>query len=294
VFVWQVIDVSSWEVSLEEVRGLRVKQWLIAPDGSQWLRKEPRAMRPYEPPIEMLVLQLARAAGVPAAEATICQWTDGSAPKRGLAVRSFVDRTREQLVAGTLLLSRHDAQYHADAKWQHSLERVRAVLSNLESAGGIGLLLDFTRMLAFDAWIGNGDRHQDNWSVLLPEDGSRCSLAPMYDPAACLGTELQDGHMQLDPQRRTSKDLERYIKQCPSGFGDGRAAIKLAHVVETIRQWPEWQQNSRSWVAAFRNAFNNLVSVLPNVDPAWLPEHRKLFMTTLLEERLNWLEKERT
>lgn len=45
---------------------MRVKHWLIAPDGSQWLRKEPRAVRPYEPPIEMLML--ARAAGVPAAE----------------------------------------------------------------------------------------------------------------------------------------------------------------------------------------------------------------------------------
>lgn len=66
-------------------------------------------------------------------------------------------------------------------------------------------MLDFARMVAFDAWIGNGDRHQDNWSVLLPEDESRCRLAPMYDPAACLGTELQDGHLQLDPQPRTAQ-----------------------------------------------------------------------------------------
>jgi hypothetical protein len=40
------------------------------------------------------------------------------------------------------------------------------------------------------------------------------------DPAACLGTELQDDNVQLDPQRRTAEDLERYMIRYPSGFGN--------------------------------------------------------------------------
>jgi HipA-like C-terminal domain len=239
----------------------------------------------------MLMLQLAREAGLSAAEGAVCEWLDEGKSKRGLAVRSFVDRSREQLVDGTILLSRHDAQYEPESKWQHSLDRVREVLAHHESSGGRNLLVGFCHLLAFDAWIGNGDRHQGNWSMLFPEDGHVCWLAPMYDPAACLGTELQDAHRQLDPRRRTEEDLDTYIKRCPSGFGDGTHPIRLVQVVEIARQWPEWQNNAGSWVAAFRNAFNTLKGVLPSVESSWLPDPRKSFVTTLLERRLNWLER---
>jgi len=237
----------------------------------------------------MLMLQLASASGVPAAEGIACQWFEAAGVKRGLVVRSFVDRTREQLVSGTQLLSRHDPTYSPEAKWQHTLDRVREVLARLELDGGQNLLESFARMLAFDAWIGNGDRHQDNWSVIIPEDGRGSRLSPMYDPAACLGTELQDGHLQLDPRRRTEADLNGYIRRCPSGFGDGRAPLRLEQVVDKIGDWPEWAKHAGSWLAAFRGALNTLKGVLPSVEPSWLPEHRKIFMVTVLEQRLAWL-----
>ncbi len=53
----------------------------------------------------------------------------------------------------------------------------------------------------------------------------------MYDPAACLGTELQGGHAHLDPRRRSDADLDGYLMRCPSGFGDGRFKLSLAQVV---------------------------------------------------------------
>jgi hypothetical protein len=290
LLTWQTLDVSSWQPGLDENRGLRSKRWVLAPDGSSWLRKEPRGQRPYEPPVEMLMLQLARESGVPAAEGVACQWSEGGGFKRGLVVRSFVDRTREQLVSGTQLLRRHDPTYEPEAKWQHTLDRVREVLAQQEREGGRNLLEDFARMLAFDAWIGNGDRHQDNWSVIIPEQGSGSRLSPMYDPAACLGTELQDNHLQLDTRRRTDAALQTYILRCPSGFGDGTGALQLTEVVDNIGNWPEWTGNMGSWLAAFRSALNTLKGFLPSVDPSWLPEHRKTFMLSVLEHRLTWLE----
>lgn len=290
MFTWHVIDVSSWQTTIEEARGLRVKYWMEAPDGSRWLRKEPRISRPYEPALEMLMLWLAREAGLSAAEGVVCEWLEKGGPKRGLAVRSFVDRSREQLVGGTVLLSRHDARYDPESKWQHSPERVREVLVHHESNGARNLMVGFCHVLAFDAWIGNADRHQGNWSVLLPDDGGPCRLAPMYDPAACLGAELLDAHSLLDPRRRTETALDAYIQNCPSGFGDEASPIRLAQVVEIARQWPEWKVGAGSWVAAFRHAFNTLRGVLPSVESSWLPDPRKNFVTTLLERRLRWLE----
>lgn len=236
------------------------------------------------------MLQLAREAGVPAAEAIAREWVDAGQRKRGIVVRSFVERTREQLAAGTQLLRQHGGSYQPEAKWQHTTERVREVLAQQEAHGARGLLCGFARMLAFDAWIGNGDRHQDNWSVIVPEGGGPWRLAPMYDPAACLGTELQDGHRLLDSQRRTADELTRYLRRCPSGFGDGTSKIDLVQVTDNLTKWPEWQENFASWLAGFRVGLNTLGGALPSIDPSWLPEHRKIFITTVLEHRLRWLE----
>jgi hypothetical protein len=263
----------------------------LGTDGFNWLRKEPRALRPYEPAIEALMLQLAREVKLPAAEGAACEWVEAGQYKRGIVVRSFVDRAREQLASGTELLSRHDASYEPEAKWQHTVQRVRDVLAQQESQGAQDLMLDFARMLAFDAWIGNGDRHQDNWSVIISEGSGVCRLAPMYDPAACLGTELQDGNIQLDPRRRTDEALRRYIARCPSGFGDGKRAVTLMQVVDTLKEWPEWGTHAASWLAAFRNGLNTVKALLPSVDSSWLPDHRKTFITTVLEHRLFWLER---
>jgi hypothetical protein len=79
--------------------------------------------------------------------------------------------------------------------------------------------------------------------------------------------------------------------RCPSGFGDGTAPVRLAQVVDTIREWPEWVAHAGSWVAAFDGALNTLRGALPSVDPSWLPEHRKIFIATLLAQRLQWLKR---
>jgi hypothetical protein len=92
----------------------------------------------------------------------------------------------------------------------------------------------------------------------------------------------------LDTNRRQSGNT-LYLR-CPSGFGDGTRAINLAQVVDIIKEWPEWRDNASSWLAAFRNALNTLRVFLPSVESSWLPDHRKSFIVTLLEQRLLWLE----
>jgi hypothetical protein len=111
----------------------------------------------------------------------------------------------------------------------------------------------------------------------------------MYDPAACLGAELQEGNPLLEtsvPRER----VERYIVRCPSGFGDGRQPIRLEQVVRDIATWPEWSDNVRAWLAAFAKGMDTFEALLPTVPSSWLPQHRKQFALRLLHQRLRWLE----
>lgn len=157
---WEEFEVSNWPQVLEENRGRRVKAWVQSPAGTHWLRKEPKESRPYELAIEALALRLAEEVGVVAANGSVCAWQVDGSEKRGLVVELFLNRDREQLILGSTCLRREDAAYDPEAKWAHTLPRVRSVL---EASGGARLLVAFAQLLAFDAWIGNADRHQENW-----------------------------------------------------------------------------------------------------------------------------------
>lgn len=192
---WRVLDVTTWEDVAEEQRGKREKRWVMDPQQQLWLRKVPHPERPFEHAIEALVLRLARASGLPAAEGHVCTWAEAghSGHRAGIAVRSFTMGAQE-LVQGNTLLGSLDAAYDPERHEAHTLERVRRVLAAHD--GPAGELTDaFVDMLLFDAWVGNGDRHQENWGLLL-ELGVPLTLAPMYDVAACLGAELNDQKLE--------------------------------------------------------------------------------------------------
>ncbi|HEY0463827.1 MAG TPA: HipA domain-containing protein [Polyangiaceae bacterium] len=284
---WEELDVSDWPHVLEENRGRRVKAWVQSPSGAHWLRKEPKESRPYEVAIEALMLRLADEVGLVAANGSVCTWQEHGIQKRGLAVELFLDRDREQLILGSTCMRRDDAAYDPEAKWAHTLVRVRSVL---EAAGGSHLLVAFAQLVAFDAWVGNADRHQENWGTIEPTGAGDSRLTPMYDPAACLGAELLDGDRHLAETTCPTDKLMRYVGRCPSGFGDGSAPITLEQAVREAASWPEWQNNVRAWVAAFAKGMDTFEAFLPTVPSSWLPPHRKLFALRLLDHRLRWLE----
>lgn len=53
----------------------------------------------------------------------------------------------------------------------------------------------FWDMFVVDAFIGNSDRNNGNWGVIVRYDGSK-ELAPVYDNGACLNNKWDDEKMQ--------------------------------------------------------------------------------------------------
>jgi hypothetical protein len=110
----------------------------------------------------------------------------------------------------------------------------------------------------------------------------------MFDPAACLGVELDPAHQLLRPD----EPLDTYIARCPSGFGDGareRPLLRMEEVVRVIAGWPEWKAGIRGWLAAFADAMDTFLEVVRHVPPEWLPPERAAFACRLLRTRLEWL-----
>ncbi|MEM7555750.1 MAG: HipA-like protein [Cyanobacteria bacterium P01_A01_bin.84] len=75
----------------------------------------------------------------------------------------------------------------------------------------------FVGYILLDAWIGNTDRHHENWAFVNLVN--KTYLAPTYDHASCLGRELLDKKRK---ERLKTNDsgfsVKAYINKSPSAF----------------------------------------------------------------------------
>lgn len=95
---------------------------------------------------------------------------------------------------------------------EHTLSRVLAALAVNFRPDYRPIWHQFIGYLMLDAWIGNTDRHHENWGVIRSKDGV-VSLAPTFDHASSLGRELTD---QTRAKRLTTTDV-RYSVEAFAG-----------------------------------------------------------------------------
>lgn len=100
------------------------------------------------------------------------------------------------------------------------------------------LLASFVSMLAFDAIVGNHDRHHYNWGVIVhARDAHRPYFAPIYDSARALFwnmLEREVAALMSDSNRR--KDvLEGYIlRSQPQTGWDGESGLNHFELISLI------------------------------------------------------------
>lgn len=287
------LDVTSWKVNENiALGGTREKRLITAPDGELWIRKSPKPSKdPQELAIEAIALRIARASGLEAPSSHVVTWRKGDGvTATGIVVKNFL-ADGEELSHGNQLLPMVSAEYDPNNRSHHTLSRVHQALQSREGSEN-SLAVAFARLIAFDAWLGIGDRHQENWGIVRTP-GRPEKLAPAYDLAACLGSELHDGNQILARGKKVSKEyLEGYIERCSSGFGDGcggKLLLSQRTVLAEIGQWPEWRENIGMWIAGFSLVEKEVDVLLVRVPERWLSLERRFYARALLKARLDWL-----
>lgn len=296
---WNPVDVTTWEDYAPESRGpRRPKLWVKDRDGTIWLRKSPpppdptrpHTARRCEPAIEVLALELARRVEVPTSFARPATW---GSDQRGVVSERFHASDEEHHPGAELLglpeesASSPEAKQRRDAgRASATLDRVLEKLTELGRSYSADLLRPFARMLVVDAWLGNGDRHSGNWALVTGSRGAR--LAPMYDPAACLGVELTDDRPELlDP---SEERIKRYVERCPTGFGggvtDGRTGIPMVELVEKLARWPIWQDAVSELKPQLEAVTREAEGIIDAIPDEWLSPGRKRFAAIVLGRRV--------
>lgn len=69
-------------------------------------------------------------------------------------------------------------------------------------------------MFAVDALLGNFDRHNGNWGVIVNENTMEVRIAPVYDNGSCLYPQLTDE--QMEAIMKDSKEVESRLYVFPN------------------------------------------------------------------------------
>ncbi len=163
---------------------------------------------------------------------------------------------------------------------QHSLDRV---LDTLIQYGARQVPLPdgtvlhapevFCGYLILDAWIGNQDRHHENWGLLFPSDASNLLgtvLAPSYDHASCLGQGLTDDERE---KRLTSGDrgyaVETWVRKARGAIFADESAPKPLLLLEAVeRARVRYADGSQYWIdklgALPSNTWRSVFDSLPD------------------------------
>ncbi len=235
--------------------GTKPKFW-FSRNGAMWLFK---ATRPGQGEhwAEVLASKLADMLGLPHAAYELASWR-GS---RGVITPRFTLEGFD-LVHGNELLAERDPEYPLDGArfirtQAHTIDAVRAVIGdkhvrmplNWTPPSGVQSAADvFGGYLLLDAWIGNTDRHHENWGLVVGTDARY--LAPTFDHASSLGAHETDANKA---KRLTTRDpgfsVAAYVR---------RPRVRSALYRQTgdpqplglVEAFSEWARNARcdSWL----------------------------------------------
>ena len=205
--------------------GTKEKFWFRHPYLGCCLFKKAR-LNTGEDWAEKIAAQLCKLLGLPHAEQELAIYKG----EKGTVSPSFLQGQWKNgtLITGREILTQRLPDYPQHPK-DHSQHTIDNVFSAIEATSlslpiewippeGIHTAIDtFIGYLLLDTWIGNSDRHHDNWAFISVKH--QIYLSPTYDHGSSLGRNESDFKRK---QRLTTKDqgftVEAYAKKCYSVF----------------------------------------------------------------------------
>ncbi len=200
----QLIDVSHWRLDEDHPFfpvGARDKRMLWSPPEAPasikpdwpYLFKSSRKAYPDQYWMEVIAYMVGQAMGIEVPKAFPAELTENGQKEPGALLEWFYDPRSEGFIYGRDLFLRINPAFDNDKGIQHNLHELTLLCRAI--AQKIGWENDWKKwlldMLVFDSLIGNTDRHQENWGVVvLPSSPqSRYLLSPFFDNGTSLGHE---------------------------------------------------------------------------------------------------------
>ncbi len=294
---YPIIRVPDDAVDRPEALGSKPKFWYRDTAFGDCLYKQSRESA-GEDWSEKVAAELAELLGLPHARVELATWRHTS----GIVSPSFVPPGGQLILGNEVLFGRIKGYPRPEAHLpvfrrvpQHT---VGAVLESVEApdvdlppdwtlpAGLVSAADVFVGYLMLDAWIGNTDRHHENWALMRVAGESRPRLAPTYDHASSLGRnepdERRNERMLTHDRGRT---VRAYVEKATSALYADEADERPLRTIDAFsmaaRQRP---QAAQVWLARLRGLTQDGVrQVVGGVPASCMSETARRFALQILD-----------
>jgi hypothetical protein len=185
---------------------------------------------------------------------------------------------------------------------QHTIRRISALMQtpkttvlpplNWESSAQIKSALDvFVGYLLLDAWIGNSDRHHENWGFILSASGA-VHLAPTFDHASSLGCHETDANrLKRLKSRDSGFRVSGYVaKACSALYLKSTDAKPLSTLDAFYHLAVKRKRATRAWLDSLENvSFEDCLSIFARIPEDDISDLAKEFALQILESNKNRL-----
>lgn len=251
---FSIIQVPDDAAQAEEAMGSKFKFWYEDESLGQCLYKEAR-LNTGEDWAEKLAAELAELLRLPHANYEMALWRGRSGTVSLQLLPLNTDLIHGNDILSALIPGYPRSQGHnlSQHTWPFVLDAITRPevklllqwdpLTSIMSAVSV-----FVGYLLLDAWIGNSDRHHENWGFISQKSDRSVHLAPTYDHASCLGRELLDSAREERLRNRTVGHY--YASKARSAFyeqaGDRKAVLTFELFCKIAQRY---NQSAKLWLA---------------------------------------------
>jgi len=278
--------------------GTKPKFWVLNEEGTEQFLFKYNRPNTGEDWSEKIAAEIAELIGLPHAVTELAQCE----AQRGIVSKDFTEMgAKGSLVHGNELLVVIDSDYPSKKfrkVSQHSIDNLIKILSSRlirlpdshSFASGIGNSVDlFLGYLMLDVFVGNTDRHHENWGILVrtgeSEEEIYAELAPSFDHASSLGRELTEPRREaLLAGRGGQSTVAMYASRARSAIyfrtGDAKPLLTL----DAFSRFSEYSTNARKiWLDKLKGlSEDSLRECVERVPPDILSRRSAEFVYQLL------------
>lgn len=250
---FQIFEVSLEAPEEQESLGTKEKFWFRHEQIGWCLYKKSRSKTAGEDWSEKVAAELCRLLKLSHAEYELATCNG----EYGVISQSFLPKNGT-LLLGNEILARIYPDYPTDTRnlSHHTIERIFSAFDRLETDLSEVLMPlkweapkniskvhhVFVGYLLLDAWIGNSDRHHENWGFI--ELDRKLYLAPTYDHASSLGrNESDEKRSKRLKTRDKGYSVGAYADKCHSSFydniGKSKSIKTFDSFVKAARLYPD-------------------------------------------------------
>lgn len=143
-----------------------------------------------------------------------------------------------------------------------------------------GVKEHFWNMFVMDALIGNTDRNNSNWGIILRKDGLK-EIAPVYDNGNCLNNKWDDEKMQIVMNDTDKMEAEAYkARRCIFELHGKR--VNPYHIMESM-EYQECSEAIRRLTPKIGSSMNKIQEMIKEIPI--ISEIQKQFFTSIIEYR---------